>query len=68
MLRNHKEQVAINLLINLLVSFVFHIVRVFIRNTVDDDLLWELYGKSIFVNGDFLYVISTSNLNSCLCD
>ena len=66
MLRNHKKQVAINLLIDLLVCLVFHIIGVLSRDAVNNDLFRELDSETVLVDGYFLDIVSASNLNSCL--
>jgi hypothetical protein len=42
MVREHKKILAINLLVNLLVCFVLHVIWVFRRNAIDDNFLIEL--------------------------
>jgi hypothetical protein len=61
-----EEQVAVYLLVYLFVGFVLHIVRILVRDRVDDDLLRELNGQTILINGDLLDVISAPDLDSGL--
>ena len=63
-----EEEVAVNFLVYLFVSFVLHIVRVLIRDGVDYYLFWELNSQTILVNCDLLDIISAPNLDSGLRD
>jgi hypothetical protein len=65
-LRNYKKQVAINLLIDLLVCLIFHIIGVFPRDTVNNDLLWELDSKTVLVDGYLLDIVTTPDFHSRL--
>ena len=64
MLGNNKEKVAVNFLVDFLVSLVLHIIGILVRNTIDDDLLGELYGKSVLIDSDLLDVVAASNLDT----
>ena len=64
MLGYNKEQVAVNLLVDFLVSLILHIIGILIRDTVDDDLLGELYGKSVLIDSNLLDVVAASNLDT----
>lgn len=66
MLRNYKKQVAINLLIDLFVCLVFHIIGILPRDTVNNDLLRELDSETILVDGYLLDIVTASDLNSGL--
>jgi hypothetical protein len=67
-MRENEKILAINLLVDLLMSFVLHVIWIFGRNTVDNDFLIELDSQSILVDGNFLDVVSASNLHSSLSD
>ena len=45
---------------------VLHIVRVIGLHRVDDDLFWKLNGKSIFIDGDLLNIVTASNFDAGL--
>lgn len=66
MLRDHEKQVAINLLIDLLIRLVLHVVGVLARHTVYDDLFRELDGETVLVDGDLLDVVAAPDLDSGL--
>ena len=68
MVREHKKILAINLLIDLLMCFVLHVIWVFRGNTINNDFLIKLDSQSVFVDGNFLDVVSASNLYSSLGD
>ena len=68
MLRYNEEQVAVDLLVDLFVGFVLHVIRVFIRHAVDDDLLGQLDSQSVLVDGDLLDVVAASDLDTSLGD
>ena len=68
MVREHKKILAINLLIDLLMCFVLHVIWVFRGNTINNDFLIKLDSQSVFVDGNFLDVVSASNLHSSLSD
>jgi len=65
-LRNYEKQVAINLLIDLLVCLVLHIIGVFPRDTVNNDLLRELDSETVLVDGYLLDIVTTPDLHSRL--
>lgn len=67
-MREHKKVGAVNLLVDLLMSFVFHIIWIVWRNAVDNYFLIELDCKSIFVDSNLFDVVSASDLHSCLGD
>lgn len=66
MLRNDKQEVAVNLFANLLVCLVLHVVWVFSGDTVNDDLLGKLDSKSVLVNSDLLDVVAAADLDTGL--
>mmetsp|Transcript_39028 Transcript_39028/g.59438 ORF Transcript_39028/g.59438 Transcript_39028/m.59438 type:complete len:347 (-) Transcript_39028:167-1207(-) len=66
MLRENKEVVAVDLLVNLLVGFVLHVVGILRRNTVDNNLLIKLHSKSVFVNSNLLDIVAASDLDASL--
>jgi hypothetical protein len=65
MMRKNKKIVTIDLFVDFFMCFVFHIIRIIRRYTVDNDFLIELNGKSILVDSNLFDVVSASNLNSC---
>jgi hypothetical protein len=64
MVREDKQIMAVNLFVDLLVSLVLHVVWVFGRHTVYDDLFVELHCKPILVDSNLFDVVSAPNLNS----
>ena len=66
MVRKDKQVLAVNLLADLLVCFILHVVRVIGLNTIYYNLFIQLNSKAIFVNGNLLDVITASNFYSCL--
>jgi hypothetical protein len=67
-MREHKKILAINLLVDFLMCFVLHVIWVIGGNAIDNDFLVELDSQSILVYGNFLDVVSASNLHSSLSD
>ena len=65
-MREDEEVVAVDLLVDLFVCFVLHVIRILGRHAVDDDFLVELHGQSVFVDGDLLDVVSAPDLHSGL--
>ena len=63
-MREHKQVAAVNLLADLLVGLVLHVVWVFGGHAVDDDLLVQLHCQSILVDRYLLNVVATSDLYS----
>ena len=66
MVGEDKEVLAVNLLVDLFVRLVFHVIRIVWRHAIDDDLAIELHGESILVDGDLLDVVSAPDLHSGL--
>lgn len=65
-MRSYEEIFAVNSLVNLLVCLVLHIEWIIGLHRVDDDLLGELNGQSVLVNGDLLDIVAASDLHTCL--
>jgi hypothetical protein len=68
MLRDYEQQIAVNLLIYFLVCLVLHVVGVFPRDTVNNNLLRELNSKSIFVYSNLFDIVATPDFDSGFCD
>lgn len=67
-MRENEKIVAVDFLVDLFMSFVFHIIWIFRRDTIDNDLLVKLNSKSIFVDGNLFDIISASDLHSSFRD
>lgn len=68
MVRKDKKIVAVDLFVDLFMSFVFHIIWIFWGYAVNNDLFIKLDSKSILVDGDLLDVVSAPDFDSGLSD
>lgn len=66
MLRDDEKQIAINLLIDLFVCLVLHVVGILAGHTIYDDLFRELDSKTVLVDGDLLDIVAAPDLDSSL--
>mmetsp|Transcript_35366 Transcript_35366/g.81582 ORF Transcript_35366/g.81582 Transcript_35366/m.81582 type:complete len:207 (-) Transcript_35366:257-877(-) len=62
---DHKQG-AHKLLLDFLDVLVVHIKGIFMRDLIDEHLVWQLYSQSVTVNSNFLDVVLTSDANFLL--
>ena len=65
MMGQHKQQITLNLLADFLEGFIFHIILILSIHCINDDLLWQLHSQSIFIDGNSLNIVTTTNFDSC---
>mmetsp|Transcript_8857 Transcript_8857/g.22931 ORF Transcript_8857/g.22931 Transcript_8857/m.22931 type:complete len:280 (-) Transcript_8857:581-1420(-) len=53
----HHQQRAYKLLLDLLDVLVMHVMGVVVGHLVNENLVWELHGKSVAVDSDLLHVV-----------
>ena len=67
-MRGYKKIRAVDSLVDFLVRFVLHVKRIVGENAINNDFFGQLHGESVFVNCDFLDVVSAADFDTRLSD